>query len=437
MVLRRSLEKSSEAIVEAGSVTPPLLSDESLFTFSAAFRYPFVQQPIPCGKGASDNVYEVYIAKGHLKAAGYKEGAPVACKVRRKEDGITWEMMLREVEALRARKHENIVPLFASYTAGWEDPFTTTAQQEYLHMLFQFSSGGDMEAWLTSKEGPGPLAHGGFVHREIREQYVFKAMHDLASGLAYIHREIDGGMHIWKISNFGKPNIIIDDGNGMKHTNDNEFGTYEYQPPEYFAGPDAGYDAKHGRPFDVYSLGCIFLELVTILLYGWVQEGLPEFERQREANTIHECNGPANKTPDISFHNNRRAVESWIDHLERKASHDRDSYDRVFQVLELIRDMLEERLFRLFAWEIDIEIYSMLHTDASEAYMKMRLTQVAQHATQPLTVLDNRHNPLQRVKEMGRPNWWLDILRSYGWTDSSSTKRSSLGNEELTPSSEY
>ena len=348
----------------------------------------------------------------------------------RKTDDIHWSDCLREVETLRSRKHKHIIPLLASFSAGREAPVTANDPQECLHMLFPCAKGGDMKSWLESSID--------LVKVEERRDHVYKAVQHLVSGVTYIHREIkdkvafhhdlkpgnillflESNGPIWKICDFGNArlkDIDGESGTGTAHTEMNKFGTYDYRPPEYFTGPDAGKEEKHGRPFDVFSLGCVLLDLATILEYGWSNAGLPEFKRRRGENKEHLYTGSEKPERDYSFHNSPKVVEAWIEHLRTGGS------KNFCSLLDLISLMLWNRADqRIFLWEVEMDLYEMLNPDLKEAHLQERLRALVQKSRTPLTRLDNRHNPLQRAYAIPKPEWWKTILKEHNWSYSDPT----------------
>ena len=88
-------------------------------------------------------------------------------------------------------------------------------------------------------------------------------------------------------------------------------GTYSYSPPEYFDKTD--HDGRFGRAVDIWSLGCVFSEIMTLAVYGWGRGAVEKFKRHRQ-------NGPnthlyESQKLDTSFHNNVAEVMSWLGNL--------------------------------------------------------------------------------------------------------------------------
>ncbi|KAF2477455.1 uncharacterized protein BDR25DRAFT_364267 [Lindgomyces ingoldianus] len=444
-LLKTALEDIAEYVVMNQWIIPPVLTPDTHRKFSSKhFRFPFVRKPKEVGHGSGGVVCQVEIAPGHLEAEGYEPGSLVAYKTVGGEDGEPWSKILQEVNTLRARKHDNIVPLFASFSAQSEEPVTEDSSEHILYMLFPFATGGDMRKWLTLETAPE-----GLNETHARQDFIFRSMQEIVSGLAYIHREIDqiigvhhdlkpsnillfchGTAYCWKICDFGKAHLRrVEDGTGILHTEGNDFGTYEYRPPEYFTGHDKLNLEKHGRAFDIYGLGCVFLELATVYKYGWSPNGLPRFTTLRRENTIHAFTGPMQrlvKGKDQSFHNNTNIVRLWIsDHLKM------NNNDAHFStVVDMIKSMLKSRKQRIFAWEVDMELYFMRNRDEKEEVLKTRFRNLVQGARAPLTALDNQHNPLRRAISKDRPVWWKTILEEHNWSNNEPTTTGELARRE-------
>lgn len=86
----------------------------------------------------------------------------------------------------------------------------------------------------------------------------------------------DAFASVWKMSDFGLAKLhekATGQRYRMQATSMRPFGTTSYRPPEAWARSDK----PTSRLFDVWSMGCIILELVTWLVYG--MNGLEELTR--------------------------------------------------------------------------------------------------------------------------------------------------------------
>jgi len=338
---------------------------------------------------------------------------------------MTENNLMREVNTIRARKHQNIVPFFASFSAGRENPWDEDDKTECLHMLFEHTDAGDMQKWL--KQGCAPESHLNKV--ATRKTYITDCIKDLISAVTFIHSAIKGSIAyhhdlkpqnillfkgpppVWKICDFGMANLKHHEEDSRTSHGNNGFGTYDYQPPEYFTEHQ---DPRHGPPFDVYSLGCILLELATISKHGWSEAGIPEFHRLRGENTEHACvNGrrkPKSSKTDYSFHNSPNIVEAWIQHLREG-----EDVDENFKnLLDLISEMLVSRAQRIFVWEVDMDVYEM-RGPRTLKQLRSYLRKVVQPSDTSLNDLNNEHNPLKRAIQK-KKHWQEEILRQQKWS---------------------
>jgi len=369
----------------------------------------------------------------------------VAYKEVTEKRGMTEKRMMREVNTIRARKHPNIVPFFAGFSAGRENPWDDEDPVICVHMLFEHTDAGNMHDWLALESPPELL-----VDAAKRHEYIIDCIQNLVSAVAFIHKDIDGfyahhhdlkpknilsfrgpagPLPIWKICDFGMARLTHrGDASGTTHGPNDGFGTYEYQPPEYFSDEP---NPKHGRAFDVFSLGCIILELVTVAIHGWSKAGIPEFTRLREANTQHACspryrkrNPDSSDSSDSSFHNSPNVVKDWISHLRENTAGDPKS--KLLYLLDLILEMLDARNARIFIWEVDMDLYELQKVGGAMPSSKTlskdlkndlreHLRKVVQESESPLNELNNEHNPLKRAIQK-KKHWQEDILRQNKWS---------------------
>ncbi|MCJ1245015.1 hypothetical protein MMC30_002216 [Trapelia coarctata] len=132
----------------------------------------------------------------------------------------------------------------------------------------------------------------------------------LVSGLHYMHKQgiLHGDIkpdnilvfnhHIF-YTDFGLSNTIPDD---KSMISDAGFITRQYAAPEVKRG-------KRGKPSDIWSLGCVFLELVTIMLH----RPITDFYEGRKLQKTKQ----SGDTVDSSYSNNLIAVAEWIKALRQ------------------------------------------------------------------------------------------------------------------------
>jgi len=413
-------------------LVPPILRHDITQSFPGnEFQFPFEAQPDKIDGGTGGAVFRAKVAGGHLEAKEYvpvsfteesittililsHQGSTVAYKAV--DVNGDKETLLREVELIRTRRHPNIIAFYASFIAKREDPWHLEDNAECLHMLFEHADGGNLHGWLYQ-----PTTPPGFGEKSTRGEKIMQCIQDLVDAITCIHSEIDGhfGYHhdikpknivlfkgpplVWKICDFGMANIKhFTDGSGTGRGRYDEMGTHEYQPPEY----DDNMHQKHGRAFDVYSLGCVLLELATVWKYGWESRRLAEFRTLRNENT----NRLHQKDKDYSFHNNPLIVQDW----SRQLRAGEDTNKCFLGLLDLIQEMMEPKDRRIFIWEVNMDLYDLTGTRTIEQ-LKQHLRKVVQPSRKSLNALDNNHNPLQRAISKGK-DWQVSILEGQKWS---------------------
>lgn len=269
----------------------------------------------------------------------------------------------REVETLQKRRHQNIVPLLASYYLDGTD--SSNHPTRTMYMLFPWAE-TDLYVWMTRSTVPAPLQG---LSRHERQTYIYHSMYALLSALSYLHEEKDGLVtshhdlkpknilvigQDFKIADLGRSHLLHAD-EGSK--TEGILGTYEYNPPEYYKEKGNKANIKHGRAFDIWATGCILMELAILIVYDWELEKVSEFRRERGENTALDRPRVAkNPDHDDSFHNNWYVVEKWFTKL---AQHGRDRKE-LRDILTAIKHMLVRKPgSRLYSWEAETDLQSL------------------------------------------------------------------------------
>lgn len=229
---------------------------------------------------------------------------------------------------IRLVKHPNIIELLATYKL-----------LDRHSMLFPLAQ-MDLKTFLRTKPAT-PFDD---------NKYLFQSMRNLASALETIHnpficqlgyhRDIKPGNillidNVFKISDFGlarfKPHGEGDSTKSQYRGGDNIYGAPDRIPP------DGGFDdPKIGRKYDVWSLGCVFLELASFVARGPV--GVEQFRAKRFTKTqcvtdelfYTEIQTAGGIVTDV-----KKEVLEWI--VELKG----DSEGELSLILDLVRRMLK------------------------------------------------------------------------------------------------
>ncbi|CAL8584760.1 hypothetical protein XPA_010346 [Xanthoria parietina] len=222
------------------------------------------------GKGTFGMVFEARTKGEHLQ--NIPKDTIIAYKKIRLPS--SWTETSAEVNALRARQHDHVLPVLDAFVQP------DISQQRNLYILTPLASGGNMENWMMSKETPNMPPK--LDDPVFRRSFLLKSITSIAEAVAYCHSEIDGtwcGHYdikpkniflfqgsaerwLWKLGDFGLSTIKADRDIGTI----DEVGTSEYHPPEYYGNPKSH---QYGPSFDVFSTGCVVLQLATLLVLPW------------------------------------------------------------------------------------------------------------------------------------------------------------------------
>ena len=203
-----------------------------------------------------------------------------------------WERLFREVQTLQRRSdHPNIIPLLASYTLETDE---SGHYVKSLHLLFPLAE-MDLADWMTRPQTPPNVAS---LSKQNRQIYLYRSIYALVSAISYLHRSVDGIVTAHhdlkprnilvvkdqlKIADFGHSHLrpILE---GSATEGVSGLGTYEYQPPEYWNQDGTRAQVNHGRAFDVWAVGCIVIELATLVVHDWQSEMVTNFRNERKSN---------------------------------------------------------------------------------------------------------------------------------------------------------
>ena len=277
--------------------------------------------------------------------------------------------MLREVKTLRRRQnHAHIISLLAAYQQEIDE---SGLPVKTLHLLFPWAE-QDLKEWMNERSTPSNVRT---LSREERQDFLYRCIYGLVSGLCYLHSEIEGsiathhdlkpGNVLWvdgelKIADFGHSHLrsVIE---GSRTEGVSEVGTYEYQPPEYWNDDGSRSDKKPGRDLDIWALGCIIIELLVLIIYDWQSGELARFARERhdDQNSTRKKTERYLANDDYSFHNSLEVVDAWYTVLYKDRSSDRPH--RLAYVWKVAQEMQTLRPDdRKSMWESQMDLYGIL-----------------------------------------------------------------------------
>lgn len=227
----------------------------------------------------------------------------------------------------------------------------------------------DLADWMTKPQIPFNVAR---LSKQERQAYLYRSIYALVSSVSYLHREVDGIVTAHhdlkprnillvndklKLADFGHSHLrpIIE---GTATERASGLGTYEYQPPEYWDQDGSRAQVKHGRAFDVWAMGCVIIELATLVVHDWQSGMVTEFkkERKRNPNRDRKSPGSVQDGSDISFHNNLIVVKDWVGRLKGCGGS-----QQLNEVLNIAAGMLAPKPEnRPYMWEIQMDLYETL-----------------------------------------------------------------------------
>ena len=244
------------------------------------------------------------------------------------ENQSAYEREESNLHVLCRLKHPHIIPIISSYRFRGRTNF-----------LFPRASGGNLHDLLRNKDRPPELVSD--------ERFLF-AVCGLCSAIATVHSFSINELNLYMIGchHDVKPrNILVEGGKliladfglaSLKLANESSrsdfvAGSAWYLAPECEDVEDEFEKHTISRPSDIWSLGCILLEILTYLLKG--SNGVAEFQRRRKIKI--------GIVTTYIFHAGRKSthpgVASWMAELEDQIQKDKPY---LLAFVALIREML-------------------------------------------------------------------------------------------------
>ena len=305
---------------------------------------------------------------------------------------------------MRAREHDHILPIYVAFVQA------VTKQEEYLYIVTPLAV-SDMEIWLTSIEIPykppeldDPL---------IRRTFLLESIASIVEAVAYCHSDIHGvwcghydikpknillfqeseGRWLWKLADFGLSTLKKNHNVGIK----DDIGTKKYHPPEYYKYPQSH---LYGPSFDVFSTGCVVLQLATLVAFPW------------EPNILQECG-----SGDFAFQNPGMAV-AWSQRIKGRTSD-----EQTHHVLETAMQMMAFKPSdRLLAFDAALDLREIstpwMDKPSYEQHCKRVIQGQGLHPR-----FSPCYKPIARVLSSARPEnrafrfIRVKHLRKVGWAD--------------------
>ncbi|KAH7069363.1 hypothetical protein FB567DRAFT_246343 [Paraphoma chrysanthemicola] len=234
------------------------------------------------GYGVVDHVWGPFTLK-HLARKRILRGGSVL------KDQKALTMFLNELETLKKASHRHLVKLVSSYT----DP-------TYVGIIMRPVADEDLKAYLKRNVTTD-------VGLNARKQCIRTFFGCLSKALEYLHEK--GIQH----RDIKPQNVLVkkehvyltDFGTAKAHgelSRSTSTGRVEWTPK--YGAPEIAQQDAHGRPSDIWSLGCVFLEMITVLRDRTIDD-LEAFY-VAHGGTTH-------------YYRNQKATSEWILELGRES----------------------------------------------------------------------------------------------------------------------
>lgn len=344
---------------------------------------------------------------------------------------------------MNRRRHPHIIELLASLDQE------SGGEEVMLYLLFPWAP-RTLDYWLRlEKTPPFPTALQNSVDGDVssaRHEVTYDVIYGLVSALSYLHKEIDGEAtahhdlkptnilfseadEVFKICDFGTSKLRSEgEGSGTSGV----IGSPAYLAPEYYNYRGRKAQTRHGRSFDLYAMSCIILELATILVFGWKDEMVHQFEQCRKKNekcrlNIEDEDEEWCADQDKSFHNNPKIVEHWIEILlSGSTSRNPNTATQFAGLIDLVRSLMTATgRERLYAWEFQLELIQLRDPGMSLEKFESHLAELVPDP--PKSYIKGDRNPIDRVRNSsskGAAN--IRTLCELGWDRPESLYFSSL-----------
>ncbi|KAL9607071.1 MAG: hypothetical protein Q9167_007979 [Letrouitia subvulpina] len=299
-------------------LTPVLNQGEHLVLNDAA-RLPIIDTE-PIAKGAYGGVHRIKIHPDSLNLEGSKSSAYALKLFSRGTKDVNKQVFGQELTALKSvcsSGHDHIIKLLASFERGG-----------HYFMLFPLAKENLREFWAREK----PFS--------VESHWLLEQMSGIASALSHIHNdvvnqdsrpmvgyhfdlkptnilveaEVSSGPGRWVISDFSNSYF---QSKGTEQDLPSHPGTGTYEPPE------CQLDLPQSRAYDIWSLGCVFMECLAWAIRGpsaidsFADDRLQDMRISR-SSLIDDCffTLEYDKMLIPTRAVTRAAVTRWIDHLE-------------------------------------------------------------------------------------------------------------------------
>lgn len=329
--------------------------------------------------------------------------------------------VMREIEVMRSRKHDNILPILCSFTLRFRSENADAVEGRQVHIVtprFKMNMG----TWTE--------CHPGWDVFDQR-QYLYQCTDQILRGLAALHRRDEQfkatahhdlkptnilvNPHKMVIADLGSASLksMLD---GSAVSEGRAIGTYEYHPPEYFdqhGSPDL--KIKHGRAYDMWSMGCIMLQVAILIVWGWESKMVQAFEDDRKKLADERRRFlPRDDESRKAFHNSIPVIDTWLAKMQNSDLGDAKEGRKLREYLRLAVSMLKsEPNTRIFSWEALIDLYDLLNPHVGHFERQQHILKFIEAPDE--NKADCVDTPLYRAIERG-DHFRVSLLVTAGWS---------------------
>lgn len=337
------------------------------------------------------------------------KGGVFALKYIKHKGDTLHEDLKRECDIMRNFRHVAVTSLLASFEVSAAGLLQSPND---VYIVMPLAKGGNMEEWIRMATPPDSLPS---TYSD-RQSYLLDQIESLYGALAFLHTPksadsqvvlhfdlrpknfllfTDSTTAVWKISDFGNAQLAKTSERRKTHT------THLYIPPEAYGPIGHPTPQAYGREFDMFSMACVSLQLLTLYYKGWGNSILLFDEKRLEEDV------------DGRFGRCRSQVYSWIEGLKGPRTDHSNIGD---EVIKLVKETLEaEPEKRPMAWEILVYMFLAKQStaDLSRAQLDSRLRKIVPRATNAESRLSQ--GPINRATRKGDDKL-VDLLQDKRWS---------------------
>lgn len=356
-------------------LAPVFRRNQELTSLPAQSILPFTWVNKATSEGHFSRVFEVLLHPSHqvgMTREGNVDPVHLAIKEFRTraetEEGEMlkeWEAETRALNDIGGLRHPHIVASLATFARG---------QRRY-HM-FSWASGGNLRDFWRNKL-PSPTLSSETVLQAITQLRglvdALYALHNFRQddGASFRHGDLkpenilvfpdDSALGTLKMSDMGLAKFHSNATELRNFATGTRFGTLRYEPPEAVLRGES----PRSRLYDIWSFGCITLELLVWLLYG--QDGLDKFSislrsASGEPSPFFEVEEDVDAIRTARIHRSIVALMSYIQDFDPELSQESAARD--------LLDLIKNRLLIIELRRPGISYTS--HTEHIDAPVKIR-----------------------------------------------------------------